>query len=883
MNPRRKYPPVTLLRTLLALWMLASMASWISGVHSSWNIRVHWDRQIRNPLFWDFDSHRVTFLQPEAIKAGLARGDVIHSLNGAPYTGVAQWHDILSQSRPGDILEIGYSTPAGRTGTALINLRRETWAFGKSSAMLVFWREFVIVSFLPLVCLLIGYWVVLSRPTDRNAWLLLVLLTFPSVVFIGVFNAHGLGLLLRSFWHYTILFAAGPALFLFGVYFPERSRLDARLPWLKWLLLAVFAVAFAFLYPSMVVEYYFGGDGRFLTRASDIAGPVISYLNLLFLLLYIALTVHKLVTATSADTRRRLRVLIAGMSIGMGAMLIVFFLLPRFGINGFQPRWFWLRYLGGALFMLAPLTLTYVIVVQRALDLRVILRIGTRYALARASLWVLQAALVVVVILRLLLPAMQSRQPGPSDFAWAALFLLLVLAFRFGVSRSLQKWLDRRFFREAYNAELMLNELSDEVSRFTETQPLLETVARRIADTLHVTQLALFLRRGDAFHIECALGIPADATLTLPAQASSVRYLVNSSQPARLYRNDPDAWYLMAGTAERRLLDQLNAELILPLPGRNRLMGVMTLGPKRSEAAWSRTDLQLLQTLARQTGLTLEVSELAHSLAAEAAQRERVNREIEIAREVQERLFPQQMPDIPGASIAGSCRPALGVGGDYYDVISLEDGRVGLAVGDVSGKGISAALLMASLRASLRGITLDTPRDFANLMHKVNRLVYEASASNRYATFFFAAFDPKTRRLDCVNAGHNPPILLRDGQIIRLQADGPVVGLLPFAPYTEQTLTLEPGDLLILYTDGISEAMNPSEEEWGEERMIATLSTSSRTAPETLQALFAAADAFTSGAPQHDDMTLLILRLDPQPALTPKFAPGQPQTEMAAP
>jgi sigma-B regulation protein RsbU (phosphoserine phosphatase) len=319
----------------------------------------------------------------------------------------------------------------------------------------------------------------------------------------------------------------------------------------------------------------------------------------------------------------------------------------------------------------------------------------------------------------------------------------------------------------------------------------------------------------------------------------------------------------MAGTAERYALDKMNAELLLALPGRNRLMGVMALGPKRSQAAYSSSDLKLLQALALQTGLALEVSELARSLANEAAQRERVNREIEIAREVQERLFPQEMPELPGATVAGYCRPALGVGGDYYDVIDLGEGRVGLAVGDVSGKGISAALLMASLRASLRGVTLDGPRDFAKLMHKVNRLVYEASASNRYATFFFASYDPATRRLECVNAGHNPPVVLRGTEIIRLEADGPVVGLLPFAPYTEQNLVLAPGDTLVLYTDGISEAMTGSDEEWGDERMIAAAQAANgHAASGVLQAIFGAADAFTAGAPQHDDMTLLVLKLE---------------------
>jgi sigma-B regulation protein RsbU (phosphoserine phosphatase) len=208
------------------------------------------------------------------------------------------------------------------------------------------------------------------------------------------------------------------------------------------------------------------------------------------------------------------------------------------------------------------------------------------------------------------------------------------------------------------------------------------------------------------------------------------------------------------------------------------------------------------------------------------------------------------------------------VGGDYYDVFGLEDGRVGLAIGDVSGKGIAAALLMASLRASLRGVSLDTPRDFAKLMDKVNRLVYEASASNRYATFFFAAYDPATRRLDCVNAGHNPPVVLRCGadgkvEVIRLEADGPVVGLLPLAPYTEQSVALMPGDLLLMFTDGISEAMTRDDEEWGEERMIASAQLCrEKTSDAVLKDIFRDVDAFTAGAAQHDDMTLLVLKLE---------------------
>jgi sigma-B regulation protein RsbU (phosphoserine phosphatase) len=330
-----------------------------------------------------------------------------------------------------------------------------------------------------------------------------------------------------------------------------------------------------------------------------------------------------------------------------------------------------------------------------------------------------------------------------------------------------------------------------------------------------------------------------------------------------------------ATEAERSALNDLSTELLVPLPGRNRLAGVIALGPKRSEEPYSRTDRQLLQSVATQAGLALENAELFENLSSEIAQRERVSREIEIAREVQERLFPQTRPEISDTDMAGSCRPAQIVGGDYYDYFALpprslesaEGPRLALALGDISGKGISAALLMASLRASLRSAAQLQPGDLVTLMRHVNRLVYESSTTNRYATFFYAEFDPLTRVLNYVNAGHNPPILVRGREQIALEATGTVIGLLPEVFYTKASLLLRSGDVLIAFTDGISEAMNGAEEEWGEDRMIAAARTlldqpeCTATAQQLIECILNAADGFTASAPQHDDMTLLICRI----------------------
>lgn len=858
----RKVSP-NLLRFLLGLYILVSAGYWVALASSYWSRFFHPEEHVQSPFDFDRSTRVIGQLQPEAKASGVVEGSTLESLNGVPYS-MRVWDEIVNTAHADDMMDVGFQRKDGSVGQATVTLKSAKPLLDQISPFLLWTQWIVLFIGAVLGCLLMGYWVVLAKPMASNAWLLLVLLTFPSVLF---FNHHGFATGVFGFalecWFELIQFIVTPTLLLFGIYFPERSRIDVKMPWLKWIILLPLLVCGLVLAPTVYGVSYGSGVPPALARADVWAERVTNFLNLVCVFLFLALTLDKLRSASTEDARRRLRVLTTGMSIGVGALILVFVVLPHVGITGEKRSHLWVQYLGVLLFLIAPFTLVYVVLVQRAMDVRILLRMGARYALARATLWIVQVALITVVIVELLLPSLTKRQPSSSDVIGPLVFLGLILILRMGVRKRIQHWIDSKFFREAYDAERVLNELAEEVRRYTETQPLLETVARRIAETLHVDQIAMLLRRGEYFVLQQSIGISAGGMLTLPLQSSSVRYLTNSNQPARLYREDPDAWYLMAGTAERYALDQMNAEVLLPLPGHNRMMGVMALGPKRSEAAYSSADLKMLLALASQTGLALEVSELAQSLANEAAQRERTNREMEIAREVQERLFPQEMPELPGATVAGFCRPALGVGGDYYDVIDLDDGRMGLAVGDVSGKGISAALLMASLRASLRGITLDGPRDFAKLMHKVNRLVYEASASNRYATFFFAAFDPGSRMLECVNAGHNPPVVLRGKEAIRLEAGGPVVGLLPSAPYTEQKVQLQPGDVLVLYTDGISEAMNRSDEEWGEERMlVAAQSARGKSANTILETIFVEADRFTAGAPQHDDMTLLVLKLD---------------------
>ena len=858
-----------LLYLLLVVFVACSMVYEVMGVLAFYQSGVDGSTHVRTPFSTGDDDRTIDTLQPEAINAGLLKGDKIVAFDGRWYEGRNQWLKAMAGGsnalRPGDVLSMSTLREDGSVHLLHITLVERKRLSGSEALTAI-----AVQLMPPLLCLFIGYWVAFARPRDSNAWLLLVVLTLPEVTYIRPDWWPGAWLAFLGSW-FMIFQSLGPlCLLLFGIYFPERWRFDIRFPFLKWFVIVPTALGFACLTYVQTMQSFFASDaGPILGTISRWTANILDPLSLFCVVAYCIAILDKLHSATTADGRRRMRVICAGSLVGLGSLLLVFVLIPH--IFETSERLEPVRIIGAVLILALPLSLAYVVVVQRALDVRILLRIGTRYALARATIVILELAIGLFVVIRFLLPLLQKR----SDLTIAVPIVIVVVASIFqlfsarnGVSKRLQAWLDRKFFREAYNAEIVLSELSEQARGFTETGPLIDTISRRISEVLHVEEVSVFLRGGNVFRMQQAVGVPIQSHLVFDERSSTIRNLMRSNQPATLYRENPDGWFLLADEDERKTLETLGAEVLLPLSGRDRLLGVLTLGSKRSEEAYSPTDLRLLQSVGNQTGLALEISELVQTLASQAASRERMDRELEIAREVQERLFPQATPVFPDLTLAGCCRPAQGIGGDYYDFIVMEtagreNGLLGLAIGDISGKGISAALLMASLRASLRGVTMEAASDLARVMHKVNRLVYEASATNRYATFFFAIYDGATRIMRYVNAGHNLPVLLRGSKTIFLDGGGPVVGLLPDAFYQEQEIQLQPGDLFLGYTDGISEAMTRKEEEWGEDRMIAAaIRARAGNADAIMKNIFAEADDFTAGASQHDDMTLLLMKLE---------------------
>jgi serine phosphatase RsbU (regulator of sigma subunit) len=253
----------------------------------------------------------------------------------------------------------------------------------------------------------------------------------------------------------------------------------------------------------------------------------------------------------------------------------------------------------------------------------------------------------------------------------------------------------------------------------------------------------------------------------------------------------------------------------------------------------------------------------------------RAAQELEIARQVQARLFPQGLSSMDTLEYAGACVQARQVGGDYHDFLDLGQGRFGLVIADISGKGIAAALLMANLQANLRGQCASASDDPERLLRSVNRLFYESTNDSSYATLFFAEYDSGIGRLRYANCGHLAPLLLRrDGTIEKLDSTCTVLGLFKDWDCSIAELQLFPGDTLVLYTDGITESFNEAEEEFGEQRLIQAVRRHRELSPQAVIASIVDEVQQFSSNEQHDDITLIVVRCQGEGAVTRCVAGG---------
>ena len=327
------------------------------------------------------------------------------------------------------------------------------------------------------------------------------------------------------------------------------------------------------------------------------------------------------------------------------------------------------------------------------------------------------------------------------------------------------------------------------------------------------------------------------------------------------FESAPGAVYLETLELDSPALEALRGagvRLIVPLVNQGELIGLLNLGARLSEQAYSPDDRKLLDNLAAQAAPAVRVGQLVREQELDARKRERLEGELEVARLIQQNFLPKELPDLPGWQVAAYYRPASEVGGDFYDFIELPDGQVGLVVGDVTDKGMPAAMVMAATRSLLRAAAqrLVNPGE---VLGRVNELLCPDIPPNMFVTCLYAVLDPATGRLRYANAGHNVPYVLTTEGVGEFRATGMPLGLMPSMVYEEKGANLAPGETMLLYSDGLVEAHNAEREMFGFPRLAAVM-TDRPQSVSLIDRLLSSLDSFTSlDWEQEDDITLVSI------------------------
>ena len=786
-----------------------------------------------------------------AAAAGLRTGDHIRDVDGQP-AGDPGLGSLWQGRRPGEHVLLGVA----RDGQRLV---LDAVLASPPQAEIPLPRLIAneLLGIYPVPFLAVGVAVLLLRLEDRHAWMV-------AVLFAGLiagaplldFEAAIPRALRRPAFAYKVAFnGATPAVFLylFSV-FPSRWPVDRRWPALKsvWLVLG----AGGSLALAAVVAVT--GDLRAMALWADrlwatpVAAALAAYTLGGILLGFAALIWN----AVRGDTvaRRKSRVIVWGTVLGFAPGLLLSLVGVWTHRQVYQfPFWVWAPCIL-AMFLM-PLSFGYAVVRQRVLGVPTLLRRSARYLLVqRGSLGLFFVAGVGITLLfaTVLAPLLQSRGPSlPPAVAvgMGAAFGTLVVWTGSQAHRRVRERIDRAFFRRSYDARALLHDLAERAGAAQSREELAALLEHHLRGALLPRSLWLYLEssRGALEPIRGAAVVDA-----LPVVAE----LARQGQPQEVRLS------AIADPAARAALVALDADCVVPIPGRQRrLIGVLVLGPRLSEDPYSGEDKRLMATVAVQAGIALESIHLGEQVAARLEVERRAAHEMELAQQVQARLLPQEAPPLATLEYGGRCLQARAVGGDYYDFLDLGPGRVGLALADVSGKGFPAALLMANLQASLRSRSPQDMLDLACQLRSMNHLLDRCSEPNRYATLFLGIYDDSTRRLRYANCGHNPPVLLRRGGALeRLLPTAMVLGLLPDWDCTTEEVCLEAGDVLAVFSDGVTEAFSDGGEEFGEDRLVDALRRRrDLPVPEVLDGVVSQVREF-SGSEQEDDLTLVIAR-----------------------
>jgi sigma-B regulation protein RsbU (phosphoserine phosphatase) len=412
---------------------------------------------------------------------------------------------------------------------------------------------------------------------------------------------------------------------------------------------------------------------------------------------------------------------------------------------------------------------------------------------------------------------------------------------------------------EQANTLALLYEVSREVTSILDREELLRRVAERIKKIVKYDVFSVMLWNEQTQHLESIFamccGDSIAARLRVPLHKGLTGTAAGERRVLRINDVTDDSRYIPGDTGV-----EARSELVVPLLMQDRLIGVLDLESSEPHA-FTLEHERMLTTLGSYVAIALENARLFQ----EATESERrMRNELDTAREIQRQLLPTGAREVPGLDLAAAYVPARELGGDFYDFLPYGEGRLAVALGDVSGKGTAAALFGSLAIGTVREIVVDHACEPACMLALLNQRLLGARLDSRFIAMLFAVYDASNRKLTLANAGGPYPLLVRKGRVQAILVEGVPLGLIPDTEYDETTIDLEPGDVLVFASDGILESENPTREEFGPERLAALLAAIPQgdSAREITDRILAATDGHSgAGLAPHDDRTLVVLRV----------------------
>ncbi len=568
-----------------------------------------------------------------------------------------------------------------------------------------------------------------------------------------------------------------------------------------------------------------------------------AFINLFYLILAFSLIYHSF--SLMKRSHFPLQKLIVTGGILLSALLyVVAFILPELGLLSLTSQQ--AHFLTTMAILLVAITIAWAIIKYHFLNIHFFIRKSILFSTGTAFL--IGCYLLSYNFTKQLTGKIFGKELPILEI----LFLIFAAFFFQPILSSLERLLEKYFLKEKLDYRIILEELSHDMLTILDLDKLHNKISTSLKRVLSVDSVHLILKQKTG---EFAVSLQNPAKMLIFERSGAFIRLFDQIDSSRLFEElAPQLHH----AADLEQLNLLQAYIFIPIVFQNELEGILCVGKNNAQTPFSLDEKSLLKIMASQIAIALENSKLYQ----EKIEKQLIKEEISLASEIQRMLLPQSFPHNSRYSISAINIPSKEVGGDYYDFIQIDDEHLGIAIGDIAGKGIPGALLMSNLQATFR-VAAQLSQNPAEVTRLVNTQIAKTTAPEKYATFFYGIFNAKDSTFTYTNAGHNFPILIHhDRGFKTLDKSDLVIGVDENYQYHQHQIDLSPGDFLICYTDGITEAFNIENIEFGENRLRELIASHEwHTSQDLRNFIYETIHKFSLGMDQYDDMTLVIFQI----------------------